>query len=612
VTYSARPLSLDELRHALAVDEDTHELDPELDLDHPQDVMSSCAGLVVVDSESNIVRLVHYTTQSFLESYSDNLLRDPHGFLTIICLNYLHLDALATHVSDEEDYPFLRYSAEYWNLHLSRASSPTHLRKRAFAFLDHVGRVTAAFRALSWIHYRQHGLCALHFLAYRGLDDWIIDYIRRGQPSEGKIRQEPLCTECGMSVAQNEERRKEDSMSWGKALTSFRDSEGRTPLWYAIQTNQVSTAQLLLAINDQLLNDEDNNHERLLTFALKKGADAIALQILEKPAMISWRDYRDEFHQTYLHQAVLHGKEAVFYRLLELVSASELIDPASAIGSFTAVQGHRGRTALFDSASCRSANIVKTLLDYSKGLELNIPDDSGRSPLSEAALSGNSEVVKLLLDQENIQTSLRDRFGRNALHWAAIDGSVATISCLIESGKFPADSTDRQGRTPLSYAAELGQLDAILFLLSRKDVDVQSVDDDGVNALMYASRSGHSDCVAVLAPMMHNINATDVHGCTVLHQMTSTEDVGHDPFNYASCLETLINQGASLDIRNNANESAYDICCRRLSTLKETPLDFIIPPGITSQHLEELMSVMNRHMPTIASKQDQDAPSDTV
>jgi ankyrin repeat protein len=609
VTYSARPLSLDELRHALAVDEDTRELDPELDLDHPQDVMSSCAGLVVVDSESNIVRLVHYTTQSFLESYSDNFMRDPHSFLTITCLNYLHLDDLATHVSDVADYPFLQYSAEYWNLHLSQASSPTHLRQRAFAFLDHVGRVTTALRAVDWICYGQHGFCALHFLAYRGLDDWIIDYIRRGQPSEGEIRQEPLCTECGMSVARNEERRKEDSMSWGKALTSFRDSEGRTPLWYAIQTNQVSTAKLLLDINDQLLNDEDNGHKSLLKFALENGATAVALQILEKPAMISWRDYRDKSHQTYLHHAVQHGREAVIYRLLELVSAAELIDPASVIGSFTSVQDHDGRTALFHSASRCSVNIVKTLLGYSKGLELNIPNARGRSPLSEAAASGKSEVVKLLLDQENIHTSLRDRAGRTALHWAVIDGSVATISCLIDSGKVPADPTDTLGRTPLLYAAASGRLDAILFFLSRKDVDVQSIDYDGVNALMYASRSGHSGCVAVLAPLMHNINATDVRGCTVLHHLTSIEYYGENPSNYASCLEMLINQGASLDIRNNANESAYDMCCRRLSTLKKRRHNSVLT-GHTCKHLEELMSVMNRHMPTIASKQDQDSPSD--
>ncbi|KIW73127.1 hypothetical protein, variant [Phialophora macrospora] len=612
VAYSARPLSLDELRHALAVDEDTYELDPELDLDHPQDMMSSCAGLVVVDSESNIVRLVHYTTQSFLDSYSDNLMRDRHGFLAATCLNYLHLDAFATHVSDTADYPFLRYSAQHWNWHLSLASSPTHLRQRAFAFLDHVGRVTTALPPFEWMAYQRHGACALHFLAYRGLDDWIIDYIRRGQPSEGNIRQEPLCTECGMSVAQNEERWKDDSTSWGKALTSFRDSLGRTPLWYATRARQDSTAKLLLDINEELLNDEDNTRQSLLAYALECGAEAIALRILEKPIMIPWRDYRDKYGQTYLHLAINSGSQAVVARLPELILASELIDPISPIGSFTTTQDSIGETAFFFSAKGDSVNITKKMLDYSKGLELNIPDKLGMSPLSKAASYGMSEVVKLLLDQENIQTALRDRKGRTALHWAAMNGSVATISCLIDSGEFPVDSTDTQGRTSLPSAAEHGKVDVMLHHLSRKDVDVQSVDDDGANALMYASSYGRTRCVAVLAPLTHNINATDVHGCTALHKLASLIYYSKHPSNYASCLETLINQGASLDAKNNANESAYDICRRRLETPNELGRAFEWYHKNNIEVLGVLVSIMKRHMPTAAPREGQEALNDPV
>ncbi|EXJ70248.1 uncharacterized protein A1O5_06316 [Cladophialophora psammophila CBS 110553] len=114
VTYSARPLTLDELRHALAVDEETKELDQEYDLDNPDDVISSCAGLVTVDSESNIIRLVHYTTQSFLESLRNQLMSDPHEFIASCCLNYLHLDAFEGHLNNygfgsSRKFPFLRY-----------------------------------------------------------------------------------------------------------------------------------------------------------------------------------------------------------------------------------------------------------------------------------------------------------------------------------------------------------------------------------------------------------------------------------------------------------------------------------------------------------------------
>ncbi|KAF1362415.1 hypothetical protein EJ07DRAFT_106802, partial [Lizonia empirigonia] len=66
ISYAQRPLTTRELCHALAVEEG----DEELDLDNipdVEDILSVCAGLVTVDEESQIVRLVHYTTQDYLE-----------------------------------------------------------------------------------------------------------------------------------------------------------------------------------------------------------------------------------------------------------------------------------------------------------------------------------------------------------------------------------------------------------------------------------------------------------------------------------------------------------------------------------------------------------------
>jgi hypothetical protein len=45
---------------------DETELD-ETNLPEIEDMISVCADLVTVDGESNIIRLVHYTTQEFFE-----------------------------------------------------------------------------------------------------------------------------------------------------------------------------------------------------------------------------------------------------------------------------------------------------------------------------------------------------------------------------------------------------------------------------------------------------------------------------------------------------------------------------------------------------------------
>jgi hypothetical protein len=67
ITCAKRSLTTLELRHALAVEMGESELD-ETNLPGIEDMVSVCAGLVTVDEQSNIIRLVHYTTQQFLET----------------------------------------------------------------------------------------------------------------------------------------------------------------------------------------------------------------------------------------------------------------------------------------------------------------------------------------------------------------------------------------------------------------------------------------------------------------------------------------------------------------------------------------------------------------
>ncbi len=57
VTYAIRPLSLGELRYALGTMPGMTEVGDD-DLDDPEALISVCAGLVIVDEKSSVVRLV--------------------------------------------------------------------------------------------------------------------------------------------------------------------------------------------------------------------------------------------------------------------------------------------------------------------------------------------------------------------------------------------------------------------------------------------------------------------------------------------------------------------------------------------------------------------------
>ena len=62
VVYTFRPLKVKEMQYALAIEPGDEELDCEGLLSVP-DLTSFCAGLVVIDEKSNMITLVHPTTQ---------------------------------------------------------------------------------------------------------------------------------------------------------------------------------------------------------------------------------------------------------------------------------------------------------------------------------------------------------------------------------------------------------------------------------------------------------------------------------------------------------------------------------------------------------------------
>src|SRR5271169_3079549 len=65
ITYAKEPLTIKQVQQALAVRSDATGLDE--DAETPEQILISvCLGIVTVDSESNIIRLVHYTTQEYI------------------------------------------------------------------------------------------------------------------------------------------------------------------------------------------------------------------------------------------------------------------------------------------------------------------------------------------------------------------------------------------------------------------------------------------------------------------------------------------------------------------------------------------------------------------
>ena len=89
VSHAGRPLLIDELYLALAVDMEATNLDPQK-IRLQDTVLGSCLGLVMVEKKTSLVRLIHDTLQEYLSR--PGILSGVHKILGETCLAYLNYD----------------------------------------------------------------------------------------------------------------------------------------------------------------------------------------------------------------------------------------------------------------------------------------------------------------------------------------------------------------------------------------------------------------------------------------------------------------------------------------------------------------------------------------
>jgi hypothetical protein len=95
ITGAKRPITTLELQHALAVKLRDIELDED-NIPETDDITSVCFGLVTVDEETDIIRLVHYTTQEYFEKNRTSFFPDGECPIVDTCITYLSFDAFGT------------------------------------------------------------------------------------------------------------------------------------------------------------------------------------------------------------------------------------------------------------------------------------------------------------------------------------------------------------------------------------------------------------------------------------------------------------------------------------------------------------------------------------
>ena len=100
------------------------------------------------------------------------------------------------------------------------------------------------------------------------------------------------------------------------------------------------------------------------------------------------------------------------------------------------------------------SNLINVLLARDQDIDPDRQDDYGRTPLSYAAESGHTELVKALSSDGRVDLDRQDNEGRTALSYAAQNGHTEVVKALLSDCRVDPNRQDAFGRTPLSQAAE--------------------------------------------------------------------------------------------------------------------------------------------------------------
>ena len=467
VIASVRSLTLNEMNIALAI-EDHHRSSEDLDLEDEirfKDTVRHLCGLFVSIIDKKVY-LIHQTAKEFLLAKPEmcsgtwKYSFEPAASELIVargCITYLLFvdyscdldvegESKIKHHTDKNHY--LGYAASHWAIHFQKAQA-----KAEYKMLQLILKIcdTQSQQFQNWF-------CVYWNLVhpYRLTPKFISSIMAASYFGHEAVAKLLLET--------------------GKVDVDSKDSDGRTPLWWAAHGGHEAVARLLLETGEVDVDSKNHLGRTPLWIAARGGHEAVAKLLLETGKVDV--DSKDHEGQTPLSIAAMAGHEAVAKLLLEIGKVD--VD----------LKNHYGQTPLSTAAMGGHEAVAKLLLETGK-VDVDSKDSDGGTPLSTAAGGGHEAVAKLLLETGKIDIDSKNHFGRTPLSMAAAGGHEAVAKLLLKTGKADINSKDNGGRTPLSWTAMNGSgAVAKLLLETGKVDDVDLKDEFGKTPLSWVAERG--------------------------------------------------------------------------------------------------------------------------
>ena len=396
ISYSRRPLQVDEICHAIAIRIGSDDLDND-DIPTLSTLLDCCQGLATLDKGASTVRLVHFTLQEHLRTHPD-LFDRAHSEMAEICLTYLNFqhikNLLAGPSLNPRDAPFLEYSSLYWGTHMRMEISDraTVLALQLHCQFDsHISAKTlwkSIHDGLPFDYYSEDKpFSALHCISYFGTPEVTNTLIRMNR--------------------------------WD---INERDSAGMTPLILAARYGLEEVVRLFVRKRHLQPDQQDGNYGRTaLSWATQNGHEKI-VKLLLGGENVNPDTPDTAFVQKPLSLAAARSHEGI----VQLLLGQNDVNPNTPDRTY-------GQTPLLWASQNGHEGIVKLLLGQ-KDINPDTRDTAfGQTSLSLAAMKGHEGVVKLLLGRKDVNPDTLDAtYGRTPLSWASQNGHEGVVELLLK------------------------------------------------------------------------------------------------------------------------------------------------------------------------------------
>ncbi|KAJ7283608.1 hypothetical protein C8J57DRAFT_739671 [Mycena rebaudengoi] len=573
VTTAMRPLRVTELQEALAVEWGAKSLNPEK-CPEMKIVLSVCVGLVIVDEESSVVRLVHATTQA----YFDGRFPGAHAEITGTLLTYMAFDESQVILDEESGIPpwqvkenhLLIEYCQHCLVHAQNVRQPeTQLwelimdfLKQAVAWHNFWG---SHWESCPWNYPSWPMAPSLLWVAAAADLQEIVQYLLDGRisPDSGQIQDDsPLCVASFYGHLQTAELLLEAG-----ANVNVDGPPACSALEAASGEGHINIVHLLLekgadihaGHNGALRWASQNGHANVLQVLFEKGANVNAGHGEDSPLKAASRNgHIDIVHLLFENGADVHiGNDSALWAASES-GHTEVVQVLLRKGANANVTSGNGESLLIMMSAKKyiwqqlpdhehHVNVVRLLLE--NGADVNAGNNGA---LRAASKAGYTDIIQLLLENgANINTA--DEHTGSILEAAASWDGKPSI--------YFADSEDKKRRKIAEAATRRLQL---VRLLLDKGADTHAGNN---GALREAAKAGNTEVMQLLLENGANVNAADGHTGSILEAAASW-DGSPDPMYPDSWYERrrkmaeaaarrlthvrlLLDNGADVHARNN-------------------------------------------------------------